>query len=288
MNLAIIGVGYWGSKIAETARLLPNITVKTFDIDDDYGTDKIDAAVIATPAETHYDVTKKLLEQGIACLVEKPIADTLRKAQHLLGIAEAKNTVLQSGHILLFTPTTEYIKRTFDVDNLKFVETRRLNFGNIPKHQIPLEHHLLIHDLALIDYIKQEKIIDVQRSGRDILTTDYNDYIITNIDFETFSTTHHCSWFYPRKTRTVALSSNSELLHVDDVDLKVQHVYGRYTDRLVNDSTNTIKLSDSSSPLYRELEHFIASVEKQDNNSINGLEHIERVYKNLERVTDVQ
>ena len=127
----------------------------------------------------------------------------------------------------------------------------------------------------------------MQRSGRDILTTDYNDYIIININFETFSTTHHCSWFYPQKTRTVALSSNKELLLIDDVDLTVQHVHGRYTDRLVNDSTNTIQLTEHSSPLYRELEHFIASVEKQDNNSINGLAHIERVYKNLERVTDV-
>lgn len=287
MNLAIIGVGYWGSKIAETARLLPNITVKTFDIEDDFSADKIDAAVIATPAETHYELTKNLLSRGIACLVEKPIADTLTKVQQLIGIAEAKNTVLQSGHILLFTPTTEYIKRTFDINNLKFVETRRLNFGNIPKHQIPLEHHLLIHDLALIDYIKQEKIIAVQRSGRDILSTNYNDYVITNIDFETFSTTHHCSWFYPRKTRTVALSSNLELVHVDDVDLQVHHIHGHYTDRLVNENTNTIQLSDSSSPLYRELEHFITSVEKQDNNSINGIAHIERVYKNLERVTDV-
>ena len=171
--------------------------------------------------------------------------------------------------------------------NLRFVETRRLNFGNIPKHQISLEHHLLIHDLALIDYIKQEKIIAVQRSGRDILTTDYNDYTITNIDFETFSTTHHCSWFYPRKTRTVALTSANQLVHVDDVDLQVHHIHGHYTDRLVNESTNTIQLNDSATPLYRELEHFVASVEKQDHNSINGLAHIERVYKNLERVTDV-
>ena len=161
---------------------------------------------------------------------------------------------------------TYYIKRTFDTANLRFVETRRLNFGNIPKHQISLEHHLLIHDLALIDYIKQEKIIAVQRSGRDILTTDYNDYTITNIDFETFSTTHHCSWFYPRKTRTVALTSANQLVHVNDVDLQVHHVHGHYTDRL---------------------EYFVASVEKQDHNSINGLAHIERVYKNLERVTDV-
>jgi predicted dehydrogenase len=287
MNLAIIGVGYWGSKIADTARLLPYTTVKTFDIDDDYTMDKIDAAVVATPAETHYEVTKTLLERGIACLVEKPIADTLRKVQHLLGIAEAKNTVLQSGHILLFTPTTEYIKRTFDTDNLKFVETRRLNFGNIPKHQIPLKHHLLIHDLALVDYIKQEKVIAVQRSGRDILTTDFDDYTITNIDFETFSTTHHCSWFYPCKTRTVTVCSPSQLVQVDDVDLQVQRVHGHYTDRLVNEHTNTIQLTDSATPLYRELEHFIASVENKDNNSINGLAHIERVYKNLERVTDV-
>ena len=153
--------------------------------------------------------------------------------------------------------------------------------------RIPLEQHLLIHDLALVDYIKQEKIIAVHNSGRDILSTDYNDYTITNIDFESFSSTHHCSWFYPCKTRTVAVISNQELVQVNDNDNTIVHLHGRYADRLVEDSNKKINLTDSTSPLQRELEHFIASVEKQDNNSINGIAHIERVYKNLETITNV-
>ena len=36
MNLAIIGVGYWGSKIADTARQIKDINVSTFDIDDNW------------------------------------------------------------------------------------------------------------------------------------------------------------------------------------------------------------------------------------------------------------
>jgi predicted dehydrogenase len=287
MNLAIIGVGYWGSKIADTARQIKDIKIHTFDIDDDWQNASIDAAVIATPAETHYDITMAFIDRGIACLVEKPIADSFRKVQHLIDLADKNNTVMQSGHILLFTPTTEYIKQNFKNDTLKFIETRRLNFGNIPKHQIPLEHHLLIHDLALVDYIKQEKIIAVHNSGRDIVSTDYNDYTITNIDFESFSSTHHCSWFYPCKTRTVAVISNQELVQVDDNDNTVVHLHGRYADRLIQDSNTKINLTDSTSPLQRELEHFISSVQNNDNNTINGLAHIERVYNNLETVTNV-
>ena len=95
----------------------------------------IDAVVIATPAETHYDITMAFIDRGIACLVEKPIADSFHKVQYLIDLADKNNTVMQSGHILLFTPTTEYIKQNFKNDTLKFIETRRLNFGNIPKHQ---------------------------------------------------------------------------------------------------------------------------------------------------------
>ena len=67
-------------------------------------------------------------------------------------------------------------------------------------------------------------------------------------------------------------------MQVDDNDNSIVHIHGRYADRLVQDSNKKINLTDSTSPLQRELEHFIASVQKNDNNSINGIAHIERVY----------
>jgi|TARA_R110000803_G_scaffold137503_1_gene204427 predicted dehydrogenase len=286
MNLAIIGVGYWGSKIAETARLLNNVTVKTFDVNDPWHNESIDAAVIATPAETHNDITRILLDKHIPVLVEKPIADSFAQVQELIELADKNNTVMQSGHILLFTKTTEYIKENFDTSNLKLLETRRLNFGNIPAYQIPLEKHLLIHDLALVDYIKQEKIKRINTNGIDVLSTEYNDYTITNIEFETFSSTHHCSWFYPIKTRSVSVISNKELVYVDDNTNGIIHKHGDYNSRLTLKEEQTITIKDNMSPLQRELEHFLNSVENNDNNSINGIAHIERVYANLETITN--
>ena len=91
MNLAIIGVGYWGSKIAETARLLNNVTVKTFDVNDPWHNESIDAAVIATPAETHNDITRILLDKHIPVLVEKPIADSFAQVQELIELADKNN-----------------------------------------------------------------------------------------------------------------------------------------------------------------------------------------------------
>jgi len=116
------------------------------------------------------------------------------------------------------------------------------------------------------------------------LPTKFKDYTITNIEFETFTSTHHCSWFYPVKTRSVSVINNTDLLHCDDNTNTVVHKKGSYSDRLQLKDESSIIITDPSSPLQRELEHFRFTVYNGTQESINGLSHIERVYRNLELV----
>src|SRR5437667_1480097 len=37
---------------------------------------RVDAAVVATPTQTHYAIGRELLEAGISCLIEKPFASS--------------------------------------------------------------------------------------------------------------------------------------------------------------------------------------------------------------------
>jgi predicted dehydrogenase len=50
-------------------------------------------AVVATPPETHFEITQTLLEQGIGVLVEKPIAANLSDAELLIQQAKESNCV---------------------------------------------------------------------------------------------------------------------------------------------------------------------------------------------------
>ena len=67
MKLAIIGTGYWGSKIVDTANAM-NLNVTPYDVDDrldEITPGTTDGVVIATPAATHKNITKMMLRKGI-------------------------------------------------------------------------------------------------------------------------------------------------------------------------------------------------------------------------------
>lgn len=63
---------------------------------------RVDAAIVATPAELHAPVARHLLEQGVHLLVEKPLATQLEDAAELYALAARRGLVLQVGHLLRF------------------------------------------------------------------------------------------------------------------------------------------------------------------------------------------
>ena len=62
-----------------------------------------DAAIVAVPTSDHARVAERLLEAGLDCLVEKPIATTREDARRLVERAKASGRVLAVGHIERFS-----------------------------------------------------------------------------------------------------------------------------------------------------------------------------------------
>ena len=57
-----------------------------------------DAAIVAVPTSSHFDVARRALEAGLDVLVEKPIAATLAEAEALVEVAAKRERILQVGH----------------------------------------------------------------------------------------------------------------------------------------------------------------------------------------------
>lgn len=92
-----------------------NYTLELSDILDD---NEIDLVVITTPANTHYELTKKVLEAGKNAVVEKPFTMTSEEAKELFKLANDKGLILMS-----------YQNRRFDSDFLtvqKVIESGKL------------------------------------------------------------------------------------------------------------------------------------------------------------------
>lgn len=57
-----------------------------------------DAAIVATPNETHLPVSKALLQAGLPVLLEKPVAESLTSALELIAVADRTGVPLLVGH----------------------------------------------------------------------------------------------------------------------------------------------------------------------------------------------
>src|SRR3989344_1264552 len=110
MKVGVIGYGYWGpnlvrnfhqsgstkvvavsdvrqERLKEVTNRYPEVIVST-NYKDLLNNPEIEAVVIATPVETHYNIAKEALEAGKHVLVEKPLTNTVLEAKDLVKIAK--------------------------------------------------------------------------------------------------------------------------------------------------------------------------------------------------------
>lgn len=67
-------------------------------VDDLINSGRANAAIVATPNETHLPVSEMFLRAGIPVLLEKPVAESLSSALQLLAVAEETGVPLLVGH----------------------------------------------------------------------------------------------------------------------------------------------------------------------------------------------
>ena len=84
---------------------------------------------------THYELAKRALEAGKHVLVEKPPAMNAAEAEELVATAESADLVLMPGHLLLYHPAVQTVKRLVDAGDLGdvlCVYSNRQNLGSDP------------------------------------------------------------------------------------------------------------------------------------------------------------
>lgn len=284
MRIAVIGTGRWGKNIANTVE--EKYTCIRIDLGDEVSYN-YDAAIIATPASTHHFLANEHLEKKIPVLVEKPVSMNSTTVQQICDTAVHNNTVCQAGHILCFTPNTQWIKNNYNLDDLKLFESRRLNWGTIPASDVDLALHLGVHDLALLDYLKGEEILKIDKLDASTTDSVNQDYAIWKINFKSFTAIIHAGWHYPTKCRSISLIGNYQSIFADDNTDTISLFEGRYYNSLTTDKQEIISTKDKLSPLAKQIDNFVFSIMTNNLESINGISHIRRVYENLKMLRNV-
>jgi len=100
------------------------------------------------PTIHHHSLAVDFLNQGIALLVEKPLASSLEHAEELVALARRQRVVLQVGHIERFNPAFEELQRY--LFQPKFIECERLGPFSGRSTDIGVVLDFMIHDLDLL------------------------------------------------------------------------------------------------------------------------------------------
>ena len=111
----------------------------------------IDAIVVATPPESHFDVTAEAIAAGKHALVEKPMATSTAEASELVRLAEEAGVVLAAGHTFMYNGAVlklAELVRSGQLGDLQFIESARLSLG-LYRHDVNVLWDLAAHDISI-------------------------------------------------------------------------------------------------------------------------------------------
>ena len=146
--------------------------------------DKIDAAIIATPTSTHFDVAMALLQAGKHVFCEKPVTFTLAQAATLQNAAlKVPGLVFQVGHSERLHEVWEWVRgehtppawpENFAFDTPSIWRFNRLAAFKGRATDVDVVADLMIHDIDLMLWLLQEMPTEVAAWGYKIRTNKWD------------------------------------------------------------------------------------------------------------------
>jgi predicted dehydrogenase len=93
----------------------------------------VDAAVVVTPAQSHFELCGGLLEAGKDVFVEKPITSISADAKKLVELAKRSGLILQVGHIFRFDPASVWMRDAIEQGRFGEIKMLRANFSGFKR-----------------------------------------------------------------------------------------------------------------------------------------------------------
>jgi predicted dehydrogenase len=243
VTVAQLGVGYWGPNLLRNLIANKNCRVsKVVDLSSErrdyvqrlyslievtdnsasvFDDPSINAVVIATPVNTHFEMAMKALSAGKHVLVEKPMARSIDEVQQIGELAASKNLVAMVGHTFLYNAAVRYVKALIDsgvLGDIRYIYSQRLNLGRI-RPDVDALWNFAPHDVSIIQYwLGNPTPVSVVRRGIDYIQNGIDDVVFLNIIYpDKVMANVHVSWLDPNKVRRITVVGSKKMVVYDDM-----------------------------------------------------------------------
>lgn len=172
-----------------------------------------DAAIVAGPTEAHLDLALPLLEAGIPCLVEKPLADDLTAVRTLVDAAAEERVALMCGFVERFNPAILATHDLLDAEPYHLLAVRHSPHN--PRTRSSVIDDLLIHDIDLVLGLARGAVTSIGGS-RWVSDDGVEEVVDCTLHFDGGAVaTLSSSRASQRKVRSISISTAEQLFEVD-------------------------------------------------------------------------
>ena len=312
--IGLIGAGYWGKNILrnlyqlgalhlvcdnnqdllnERKKEYPEVNY-TSSFEQILKNPEVKAVAIATPAATHYQLTKLSLLSNKDVFVEKPLSLKVKEGEELIKIARQKNKILMVGHILQYHPAViklrEIIKKG-ELGRIEYIYSNRLNIGKLRTEENIL-WSFAPHDISAILMLLNEEPVNVSSFGGDYISKDIYDTTLTTLEFKNGVKSHiFVSWLHPFKEQKLIVIGNKAMAVFDDLSREKLFIYPHKIDwkdgkvPIAHKAEGYSIPVEDKEPLREELKDFIKSVLERKEPKTDGEEGL-KVLKVLEKAEE--
>ena len=297
-DIAVFGCGGWGRNIVRTVQqigrlgavvdpsdsgqkaakeIAPNACIFA-DPGPVLSNPEIRGVMIATPAETHYDMACRAIAAGKDVFVEKPLTIDVDEARDLVVRADAADRILMVAHLQDYHPAIlkfQELNKAGELRKIRYDISNRLNLGKIRTEENAL-WSFAPHDIAVILRLVGAMPFEVVATGGCYVSPNIADVTVTQLLFDNGVRSHiFVSWLHPFKEQKLVVVGSKKMASFDDV-AKELVLYDQRVDwkqgQPIPVKGEGVKVQyPADEPLKAECLHFINAIETRQTPRTDGL-----------------
>jgi len=180
MKFCIVGNGAMGVAHLKALKAIPGVEVTAIQSRTPEGTEKtakehgvpfhttdfnaaitrkdVDAVILTSPTQMHHDQAEACLKAGKHVLIEIPMTDSLKDAEHLVKLQKETGLVAMAGHVRRFNPGHQWIHQGIKAGRLQLQQIqahtyffRRQNMNALGAPRSWVDHLLWHHACHTVD-----------------------------------------------------------------------------------------------------------------------------------------
>lgn len=116
----------------------------------------VDAAIVAVPTALHHDIAVEFAAQGVHTLIEKPLAESVERANEIAESFSGQEVLGAVGHVERFNSALQEMKRRLDAGELgRVISIATERVGPFPYRiqDVGVVKDLATHDIDIVTWI---------------------------------------------------------------------------------------------------------------------------------------